>query len=131
MRTNSSFFLQHPAILEDRRRKFTPAPPQLVIPQTFLPPEPPEPPAPKKIKRTIKKKEKGLTVEVAPQEPAAEEAITTKKTRTTLKAKKTAIVAPAPAADEDEVIDLTKKISTIRVKKNHDEQQQPENNTST
>lgn len=104
------FCLQHPAILEQRRIKLAPAPPQPIIPQTILPE--PELPSSKKINHTVKKKSKEIKVEIMEQ-PKEEEIMTTAKKRTrTIKNKVTAI----QELPKEEIIDLSKKISTINIR---------------
>lgn len=110
------FFLQHPAILEDRRRKLRPDPPPSIInPVDIGKPKDPEDlipiPPPKKIKNVVRKRDKKIEVEV--QEPPSEEPLkVTKKKTVTIKKNAKPIIKESN--DEDSVIhDITKRISTL------------------
>lgn len=127
MNPYSKFLLQHPAILEERRKKYAPPPvlPPSPIPTTLLMPE--KAPPPKKIKEAIKKHSKEFKVEI--QEPPKEEeikAVSKRKTRT-IKNKVLHIAETINEGDvADDVVDVTKKISTIAIQKGKPEAEPPQ-----
>lgn len=116
------FFLQHPAILEDRRRKLRPDPPPSVVnPLEIGKPKDPEDlipiPPPKKIKNVVRKRDKKVEIEIK-EPPADEPVVVTKKRTVTIKKNAKPIVETNVA--DDPIVDITKRISTLGKK--------PENN---
>ena len=116
------FFLQHPAILEDRRRKLRPDPPPSVVnPLDIGKPKDPEDlipiPPPKKIKNVVRKRDKKVEIEIK-EPPTDEPVVVTKKRTVTIKKNAKPIVETNVA--DDPIVDITKRISTLGKK--------PENN---
>ena len=110
------FFLQHPAILEDRRRKLRPDPPPNTInPVDIGKPKNPEDlipiPPPKKIKNVVRKRDKKIEVEV--QEPPSDEPIKVTKKRTVTIKKNAKPIIKETVDDDSSVHDITKRISTL------------------
>jgi len=110
------FFLQHPAILEDRRRKLRPdPPPSSVNPLDIGKPKDPEDsipiPPPKKIKNVVRKRDKKIEVEVQ-EHPSDEPPVITKKKTITIKKNAKSIIKESTPEDTD-IRDITKRISTL------------------
>lgn len=117
------FFLQHPAILEDRRRKLRPDPPPSVVnPLDIGKPKDPEDlipiPPPKKIKNVVRKRDKKIEIEI--KEPPVDEPVVVTKRRTVTIKKNAKPLIKESADVDDPVVDITKRISTLGKK--------PENN---
>jgi hypothetical protein len=108
------FFLQHPAILEDRRRKLRPEPPPQSILDLSKPKNPedliPIPP-PKKIKNVVRKRDKKVEVEIIEQ-PVDEPVVITKKKTATIKKN----AKPIIDVNDEPIINLEKRVSTISLK---------------
>jgi len=110
------FFLQHPAILDDRRRKLRPDPPPNTInPVDIGKPKDPEDlipiPPPKKIKNVVRKRDKKIEVEIK-EPPNDEPPVVTKNKTITIKKNAKPMIKES---EEDDAIvqDLTKRISTL------------------